>query len=150
MGISAVNNFGDTRSGGLAGPMGLFVIVLLCIATVLLIRNMNKRLRRLPDSFEDAKPTQREAEIARLNADLEASGTGASPTDVDRQAPPGSRRTRSKPLLRSVTPVRRTATPAAFDLVGGGAINFAVGTDRIGLTYGVYGSYVKPCCVHQY
>jgi hypothetical protein len=83
MGISAVNNFGDTRSGGLAGPMGLFVIVLLCIATVLLIRNMNKRLRRLPDSFEDAKPTQREAEIARLNADLEASGTGASPTDVD-------------------------------------------------------------------
>jgi hypothetical protein len=70
MGGVAVNNFGDTRSGGLAGPMGLFVIVLLCIATVLLIRNMNKRLRRLPDSFSSAEQTQREAEIARLNADL--------------------------------------------------------------------------------
>jgi hypothetical protein len=73
MDLVAVNNFGDTRSGGLAGPMGLFVIVLLSIATVLLIRNMNKRLRRLPDSFPDQRQTQREAEIARLNADLERS-----------------------------------------------------------------------------
>ena len=47
----ADNNFGDTMSGGLAGPMGLFIILLLAIGTVLLIRNMNTRLRRLPDSF---------------------------------------------------------------------------------------------------
>lgn len=45
------NNFGDTRSGGLAGPLGLFIILLLAVATVLLIRNMNSRLRRLPDHF---------------------------------------------------------------------------------------------------
>ena len=70
----AVNNFGDTRSGGLAGPMGLFVIVLMSIATVLLIRNMNKRLRRLPDSFPDPAAAEREAEIARLDADLQRSG----------------------------------------------------------------------------
>ena len=59
MGTIAVNNFGDTRSGGLAGPTGLFIIVMMSIATVLLIRNMNKRLRRLPDSFEtdDGKST---------------------------------------------------------------------------------------------
>jgi len=49
--VLAENNFGDTRSGGLAGPMGLFLIVLLGIVTVLLIRNMNSRLRRLPDRF---------------------------------------------------------------------------------------------------
>ncbi|MGN9913319.1 hypothetical protein ACTMTJ_37850 [Phytohabitans sp. LJ34] len=49
--VLAENNFGDTRSGGLAGPMGLFIIVLLAIATVLLIRNMNARLRRLPGRF---------------------------------------------------------------------------------------------------
>lgn len=67
----AVNNFGDTRSGGLAGPMGLFIIVLMAIGTVLLIRNMNKRLRRLPDSFPDPAVARREAEITRLNADLE-------------------------------------------------------------------------------
>jgi hypothetical protein len=47
----ADNNFGDTVSGGLAGPMGLFIILLLAIGTVLLVRNMNTRLRRLPDSF---------------------------------------------------------------------------------------------------
>lgn len=67
----AVNNFGDTRSGGLAGPMGLFIILLMAIATVLLIRNMNKRLRRLPDSFVDVDAERRKAEIARLDADLE-------------------------------------------------------------------------------
>jgi hypothetical protein len=51
-----VNNFGDTRGGALAGPLGLFIVVLLGIATVLLIRNMNKRLKRLPASFPDQRP----------------------------------------------------------------------------------------------
>jgi hypothetical protein len=69
--FEAVNNFGDTRSGGLAGPMGLFIILLMAIATVLLIRNMNKRLRRLPDSFVDVDAERRKAEIERLDADLE-------------------------------------------------------------------------------
>ena len=45
--ILAQNNFGDTRTGGLAGPMGLFLLLALGTATVLLIRNMNSRLRRL-------------------------------------------------------------------------------------------------------
>lgn len=48
----AVNNFGDTREGGLAGPTGLVIILALVIATILLIRNMNARLRRLPERFE--------------------------------------------------------------------------------------------------
>ena len=53
--VLATNNFGDTRSGGLAGPMGLFIILLLGVATVLLIRNMNSRLRRLPERFPGAE-----------------------------------------------------------------------------------------------
>ena len=56
--LLADNNFGDTRSGGIAGPMGLFIIVLLAIATVFLIRNMNARLRRLPDRFPNQVPEQ--------------------------------------------------------------------------------------------
>ena len=91
MNFVAVNNFGDTRSGGLAGPMGLFVIVLMCVATVLLIRNMNKRLRRLPDSFQDSETAQRQAEIARLNADLDSPAAVADRprVDGDRSSGPG-------------------------------------------------------------
>jgi hypothetical protein len=77
--VLAVNNFGDTRSGGLAGPMGLFIIVLLAIATVLLIRNMNARLKRLPAEFPDPVEARRAAEVARLEADLAATDR----TDLD-------------------------------------------------------------------
>src|SRR5258705_4664498 len=49
----AKNNFGDTMSDGIAGPLALLIIVLLAVATVLLIRNMNSRLRRLPERFPD-------------------------------------------------------------------------------------------------
>ncbi|MCU1674079.1 MAG: hypothetical protein JWN77_2192 [Frankiales bacterium] len=41
-----------------AGPLGLLIVVLIGIAMVLLIRNMNTRLRRLPKSFEE--PVQEE------------------------------------------------------------------------------------------
>jgi hypothetical protein len=51
--ILAENNFGDTRDGAPAGPMGLFIIVMLAVVTVLLIRNMNARIRRLPERFPD-------------------------------------------------------------------------------------------------
>ncbi|UQU68724.1 hypothetical protein COUCH_34120 [Couchioplanes caeruleus] len=62
--------------------MGLFIIVLMSVATVLLIRNMNKRLRRLPDSFPDAAGGVREAEVARLEADLAAGTAGTRPASV--------------------------------------------------------------------
>jgi hypothetical protein len=90
--VLAVNNFGDTESGGLAGPMGLLVVVLMCIATVLLVRNMNKRLRQLPDSFRKPQQTQREAEIALSAADPghPESDTGARNVETDRSATAGT------------------------------------------------------------
>ena len=42
---------------GTAGPLGLLVVLLIGVALVLLIRNMNGRLRRLPRSF-DPPPDQ--------------------------------------------------------------------------------------------
>lgn len=59
--LLAENNFGDTRSGGLAGPMGLLIILLLAVATVLLVRNMNSRLRRLPERFPEQPEASTEA-----------------------------------------------------------------------------------------
>jgi hypothetical protein len=38
-----------------AGPLGLLVVLLMIVATVLLIRNMNARLRRLPREFPDQR-----------------------------------------------------------------------------------------------
>jgi hypothetical protein len=58
----ATNNFGDTRQGSLAGPLGLVIILLLALGTYLLIRNMNARLRRLPERFpsqDDGAPAGR-------------------------------------------------------------------------------------------
>ncbi len=42
-----------------AGPLGLLVVLLMVVATVLLIRNMNGRLKKLPKEFPppaDDKP----------------------------------------------------------------------------------------------
>jgi hypothetical protein len=44
---------------GKASPVGLVVIVLLGLATIVLIRSMTKRLKRLPASFDDAARTDR-------------------------------------------------------------------------------------------
>jgi hypothetical protein len=51
----AQNYFGDTRSGSVVAPIGTLVILALTVVTVLLIRNMNARLRRLPERFPDEK-----------------------------------------------------------------------------------------------
>jgi hypothetical protein len=67
--VLAVNNFGDTRSGALAGPMGLFLILLLAAATVFLIRNMNSRLRRLPEQFSGQAPEESPDATALRRAD---------------------------------------------------------------------------------
>jgi hypothetical protein len=37
---------------GKAGPLGLLLLVVLLIAVVLLVRSMNKHLKRLPPSFD--------------------------------------------------------------------------------------------------
>jgi hypothetical protein len=51
MELLATNYFGDTRGPGLAGPLALLIIVLLGVATVFLIKSMNRHLRKLPGQF---------------------------------------------------------------------------------------------------
>ncbi|WP_434742946.1 hypothetical protein [Micromonospora sp. SH-82] len=66
--VLAQNNFGNTRTGGLTGPMGLFIILVLAAVTVLLIRNMNARLRRLPTSFDPPEQQAEQAEAVQVGA----------------------------------------------------------------------------------
>lgn len=40
-------------SNGKAGPIALFVVVLLCLASVLLFRSMSRHLGRVPVDFEN-------------------------------------------------------------------------------------------------
>ena len=59
--LPAQNDFGDDVPNGVAGPLGLFITVVLVVATVLLIRDMNKRLRRLPLRFDGQVSSSRDA-----------------------------------------------------------------------------------------
>lgn len=38
---------------GKAGPIGLFVIVVLCVACWFLFRSMSRHLKRVPESFDE-------------------------------------------------------------------------------------------------
>ena len=40
---------------GKASPFGLLIVVLLLIGTFLLVRNMNSRLKKLPESFDESE-----------------------------------------------------------------------------------------------
>ncbi len=41
---------------GKAAPIGLLVILLLCIATFFLLRSMNRKIKAVPASFDPAEP----------------------------------------------------------------------------------------------
>lgn len=43
----------EEESGIGAGPLGLVILLVMLIATFLLIRNMNTRIKRLPREFPD-------------------------------------------------------------------------------------------------
>lgn len=60
-------------AGASAGPIGLLVVLLIALATVLLIKNMNSRLRRLPPTF-DEKPRKDRPSRRRKTDDGSASG----------------------------------------------------------------------------
>lgn len=78
----AQNYFGDTRATSLAGPLGGFLIVALAVFTVLLIRNMNARIRRLPERF----PPPAGGESPEVGESPEATGAGEAPPQA-RTAP---------------------------------------------------------------
>jgi hypothetical protein len=61
---------------GKASPFGLLIVVLLMIGLFLLIRSMNRHLKRLPESFDSDNPEPDQAE-----------DDGTAEPDVDRKAP---------------------------------------------------------------
>lgn len=82
--VLAANNFGDNLGDGVAGPLGLLIIVLLVIALVFLIRSMNKHLRRVRDGFPDDET------VARMRAEALSSGSSASSRRAARSVAPAT------------------------------------------------------------
>jgi hypothetical protein len=70
---------------GKASPVALVVIVLLGLATVLLIRGMNKRIRRLPTAFEDPAAPKSAPKAAAPETTGAAPTVPESPADGDRE-----------------------------------------------------------------
>jgi hypothetical protein len=66
---------------GKASPFGLLVVVLLLIATLLLLRSMNRQLKKVPESFDRQHPEPDQA------ADEGTDTVGPSPDQAPEQAP---------------------------------------------------------------
>ena len=58
---------------GKASPVGLLIVVLLVIATLFLIRSMNRQLKKVPESFDPKHPEPDQA------ADEGTDAAGGSP-----------------------------------------------------------------------
>jgi hypothetical protein len=65
---------------GKTSPIALVVILLLGIATFLLIRSMTKRLRNVPESFDEPGETERSG-ARPLSGESEEGPDGGSPPD---------------------------------------------------------------------
>lgn len=74
---------------GKASPVGLLIVVLLVIATLFLIRSMNRQLKKVPESFDPKHPEPDQA--ADEGTDVVGPGAEQAPDQADGSPrPPGS------------------------------------------------------------
>ncbi|MEE2034692.1 hypothetical protein [Rhodococcus chondri] len=73
---------------GKASPLGLALIVVLLVATALLIWNMNKRLGKLPETFEPEHPEPDQAADEGTVRGVAGDGTEPERATVDPEQPP--------------------------------------------------------------
>ncbi len=59
---------------GKASPIGLLIVVVLLIATLFLLRSMNKQLKKVPDSFDPKHPEPDQAADEGTDAVDDADG----------------------------------------------------------------------------
>jgi hypothetical protein len=77
---------GKGEEFGKASPVGLVVLVVLFLATILLVRSMNKHLRKVPASFDASDATASDE-----SAPDAPDGPAAPPSDVAVTPAAGSR-----------------------------------------------------------
>ena len=72
---------------GKASPVGLVIVVLLLIATVFLVRSMNRQLRKVPESFDPKHPEPDQAADEGTDAVDQDPGQAPDNTDGSAKAP---------------------------------------------------------------
>lgn len=77
---------------GKANPIGLLVIIVLLIATFLLMRSMNKQLRKLPESFDTEQPEADQAFDEGTESSAAAAPASAATDVADTDAPAAERK----------------------------------------------------------
>jgi hypothetical protein len=76
---------------GKASPLGLLVVVLLLIATLLLLRSMNRQLKKVPKTFDPEHPEPDQAADEGTDAVGPSDGHEPPPAQANGSTPPGSR-----------------------------------------------------------
>jgi hypothetical protein len=74
---------------GEAAPIGLLVIVLMCVAVYFLIKSMNRNLRKVPESFDEA-PVSVGAPVEAVGENAAADGEADQAAHHDPGSPPSS------------------------------------------------------------
>ncbi len=72
---------------GKASPFGLLVVVLLLVATIFLIRSMNRQLKKVPESFDPKHPEPDQAADEGTDSVGEGPGHTPDPADGSRRRP---------------------------------------------------------------
>ncbi len=72
---------------GKASPVGLLIVVLLLIATLLLLRSMNRQLKKVPESFDPKHPEPDQAADEGTDTVDEAPDRPADPGNGTARAP---------------------------------------------------------------
>jgi hypothetical protein len=82
---------------GKASPVGLLVVVLLVIATLFLLRSMNRQLRKVPKSFDRDHPEPDQAADEGTDAVDEVGEGGPGTHGTHRDGPAGAPGTDDEP-----------------------------------------------------
>jgi hypothetical protein len=112
--VLAANDFGDNLGDGVAGPVGLLIIVLLVIALIFLMRSMNKHLRRVRDDFPDDET------VARMRAEALSSGSSRTGGRAPRTVTPATNGDGGATNGGAPYDVRRDAADDPSGQAGGG------------------------------
>ncbi len=64
---------------GEAAPVGLLIIVLMCVALYFLVKSMNRNLKKVPESFGSSDPVSVEASASRSTESGTIVGRAADP-----------------------------------------------------------------------